>query len=221
MEVPKYTLDFFFDKIRVGLDETQYKNLLKLMLWFEKYREKLFRRRRELVEKERYVIFVFLRKLIRRFSPHPPDPKKEQKYINLYKQLYEGRLTHPQDILKLKKLERDLSYEQVVNARVLARKKTRQEREIERERYQSSGYISAAYNNYYTNAVYSYFTGFWVSEHDEMEKSDSGGLTNHESKGSSDQKTLVEKEEKECGFGKRKVVFIRIDFVRPRARRTP
>lgn len=51
--MPKYTFDFFFDEIRVSLDETQYKNLLKLMLWFEKYRDTQFRKSRELAEKER------------------------------------------------------------------------------------------------------------------------------------------------------------------------
>lgn len=50
---------------------------------------------------------------------------------------------------------------------MLARKQIRQEREVEREKYQNSGYIAAAYNNYYTNAVYSYVSGFWVSEMDE------------------------------------------------------
>ena len=59
MEVPKYTLDFLFDKIGIWLDEKQYKNILKLLLWFDNFRAKIFRRSRELAEREKYD-FIFV-----------------------------------------------------------------------------------------------------------------------------------------------------------------
>jgi hypothetical protein len=105
-------------------------------------------------------------------------------------------------MVKLKSLERDLSYEQIVNARVFARKEIRRVQAVEREKYQNSGYISAAYNNYYTNAVYSYFSGFWVSDQggaaveenkEEEEKGESGKDVEEEQK----EENIEEKEKEE------------------------